>query len=198
MEAILVAVVVVAPIFDYTHGFHDAANAVAEGLVEPVAVTSPVMLGGLVGAIAWNLLTRWWAIPASGSRCLMGGMSGAVLATAGSDQVQSSGILEKVLVPTLAAPLVGFSVGIALMAVLLWIFEHARFPRIQRRFRYAQLASAITIGVGNDGVGERIVRTLGTRLVKLAPSQGFAAETAASSVLPAAACALAARAIFVG
>jgi PiT family inorganic phosphate transporter len=153
-------------------------------------------------------------------------MAGAVLATAGSGQVKWAGILEKVLVPTLAAPLVGFSVGIVLMAALLWIFRHAHFQRIQRRFRYAQLASAsvmafshgsndaqktmgvitlalfsggaipelvvpiwiklasaITIGLGTYAGGKRIIRTLGMRLVKLAPSQGFAAETAASSVL---------------
>jgi PiT family inorganic phosphate transporter len=273
MEAILVAVVAVALGFDYTNGFHDAANAVAtsistravppqvallaaavlnfvgamvsthvaatvaKGIVEPGAVTSPVMLGGLVGAIAWNLLTWWWAIPSSSSHCLIGGMAGAVLATAGSSQVKSAGILEKVLMPTLAAPLVGFGMGILLMAALLWAFQHAHFQRVQRRFRYAQLASAsvmafshgsndaqktmgvitlalfsggaipdltvptwvklasaITIGLGTYAGGKRIIRTLGMRLVKLTPSQGFAAETAAIG----AACALAARAVFAG
>ncbi|HEX2484455.1 MAG TPA: inorganic phosphate transporter, partial [Myxococcota bacterium] len=103
MDALLVAVVVAALFFDYTNGFHDAANAVAtsistravppgvallgaaalnvvgalisthvaatlaKGIVEPTAVTPPVMLGGLIGAIAWNLLTWWWALPSSSS-----------------------------------------------------------------------------------------------------------------------------------
>jgi PiT family inorganic phosphate transporter len=262
MEPVLIAVIVVALFFDYTNGFHDAANAVAtsistralppnvallgaavlnfvgamvstnvaatlaKGIVEPDAVSSAVMLGGLVGAIAWNLLTWWWALPSSSSHCLIGGVVGAVLVTAGQDQVKWVGILQKVLIPTVAAPLIGFSVGILLMVVLLWIFRRAHPGPAQRRFRLAQLASAwmmafshgsndaqktmgvmtlalfaagaipelvvplwvklsaaAVIGLGTYSGGRRIIRTMGMRLVKLAPVHGFAAETAASAVL---------------
>jgi inorganic phosphate transporter, PiT family len=262
MEAILIAVVAVALIFDYTNGFHDAANAVAtsistravppnvalfaaavlnligalasthvavtiaSGIVEAEAVTSPVLLGGLVGAIVWNLLTWWWAIPSSSSHCLIGGVGGAVIATSGSEFVKWSGIVKKVLIPTLAAPLIGFAVGIVIMVALFWIFRNAQPQRVQRRFRIAQLASAsvmafshgsndaqktmgvitlalfatgaipeltvplwvkiasaVTIALGTYAGGKRIIRTLGMRLVKLTPAQGFAAETAASAVL---------------
>jgi PiT family inorganic phosphate transporter len=153
-------------------------------------------------------------------------MAGAVLATAGASQVKWAGIFEKVIVPTLAAPLIGFSFGIALMLSLLWLFRRSHYQRVQRRFRFAQLvsasfmafshgsndaqktmgvitlalfaagaipdvevptwvkvASALTIGLGTYSGGKRIIRTLGMRLVKLTPAQGFAAETAASSVL---------------
>ncbi len=262
MEATLIAVIVIALLFDYTNGFHDAANAVAtsistralppnvalfgaavlnlvgalvsthvaatvaKGIVEVTAVTNLVLLGGLFGAIVWNLATWWWAIPSSSSHCLIGGMVGAVLATSGSEFVKWDGIVSKVLVPTLVAPLVGFSVGIVIMVVLLWTFRNAHPQRIQRRFRIAQLASAsvmafshgsndaqktmgvitlalfaagaipvlevpqwvkiasaVTIALGTYSGGKRIIRTLGMRLVKLVPAQGFAAETAASAVL---------------
>jgi PiT family inorganic phosphate transporter len=178
MDVLLWAVVATALVFDYTNGFHDAANAVAtsistravppnvalfgaallnvagalvsthvaatlaKGIVEPGAVTPPVMLGGLVGAIAWNLLTWWWALPSSSSHCLIGGVVGAVLASAGPPSVQWAGIAEKVLVPTLGAPLVGFGVGVALMFGLLWIFRNAHPGPLVRRFRLAQLVSA--------------------------------------------------------
>jgi PiT family inorganic phosphate transporter len=178
MESLLVAVVVVALLFDYTNGFHDAANAVAtaistravppnvalaaaaalnvvgalvstnvaatlaKGIVSATAVTPPVMFGGLVGAIAWNLLTWWWALPSSSSHCLIGGVAGAVLATSGSSEVQWAGIVEKVLIPTLCAPLIGFAFGIALMVAILWIFRRAHPGVLQRRFRLAQLVSA--------------------------------------------------------
>lgn len=178
MEAMLVAVVVVALFFDYTNGFHDAANAVAtsistravppnvalfgaavlnvlgalgtthvaatlaKGIVEASAIDGPVMLGGLVGAIFWNLLTWWWAIPSSSSHCLIGGVAGAVLATAGSASVKWDGIVAKVLIPTVAAPLVGFTVGILLMVAIFWIFRNAHPGPLTRRFRLAQLISA--------------------------------------------------------
>lgn len=178
MDALLVAVVVIALVFDFTNGFHDAANAVAtsistraippnvalagaailnvvgalistnvaatlaKGIVESTAVTGPVMFGGLVGAIAWNLLTWWWALPSSSSHCLVGGVAGAVIATTGLEAVKWGGILDKVLIPTVVAPIVGFGVGIVLMVLLLWVFGRAHPGVLSRRFRVAQLVSA--------------------------------------------------------
>jgi PiT family inorganic phosphate transporter len=178
MEVLLVAVVVIALVFDYTNGFHDAANAVAtsistravppnvalaaaavlnvvgalvsthvaatlaKGIVEASAVTGPVMFGGLVGAIAWNLLTWWWALPSSSSHCLVGGVAGAVMATTGLEAVKWGGILDKVLIPTVVAPIVGFAVGILLMVILLWVFGRGNPGMLSRRFRIAQLVSA--------------------------------------------------------
>jgi PiT family inorganic phosphate transporter len=178
MDILLIAVIVTALVFDFTNGFHDAANAVAtsistravppnvalaaaailnvvgavvsthvaatlaKGIVDPGVVTNPVILGGLVGAIAWNLLTWWGALPSSSSHCLIGGIAGAVLATSGPDHVLWSGILHKVLIPTLIAPLVGFSIGILLMVAILWVFQRANPGSLMRRFRIAQLASA--------------------------------------------------------
>ena len=67
---------------------------------------------------------------------------GAVLVTSGFDAVLWSGIVKKVLIPTVAAPLIGFSVGILLMVALFWIFRNAHPGPLTRRFRLAQLGSA--------------------------------------------------------
>src|SRR4051812_36470036 len=121
MTPALFCVIALALLFDYTNGFHDAANAVAtsistravppnlallgaallniigalistsvaatlaKGIVDPSSVTAPVILGGLVGAIFWNLITWWWALPNSSSHCLIGGVAGAVMATQGAE-----------------------------------------------------------------------------------------------------------------
>jgi PiT family inorganic phosphate transporter len=262
MTATLIAVVVIALIFDYTNGFHDAANAVAtsistravppnlalamaallnivgalvstsvattlaKGIVAPTAVTGPVILGGLLGAIFWNVLTWYWALPNSSSHCLIGGVVGAVLVCRGAEHVKWGAIVEKVLIPTVAAPFIGFTVAVVIMVALLWIFRASHPGVVNRRFRVVQtvsaavvafshgsndaqktmgvitlalfssgvihaltvptwvkLASAVTIGLGTYAGGKKIIRTLGMRLVKLTPVQGFAAETAASAVL---------------
>ena len=178
MDVILVAVVVAALLFDFTNGFHDAANAVAtsistravppnvalaaaavlnvvgalvsthvaatlaKGIVDPAVVTLPVIFGGLIGAIVWNLFTWWLALPSSSSHCLIGGVAGAVWATSGVESVLWAGIVEKVLIPTVLAPLIGFAGGILLMVAILWLFRGAHPGRLMRRFRVAQLFSA--------------------------------------------------------
>ena len=58
------------------------AKTVASGLVDTKSVTSQVLVCALLGAIAWNLLTWWFGLPASSSHALIGGLCGACLAAA--------------------------------------------------------------------------------------------------------------------
>jgi PiT family inorganic phosphate transporter len=48
---------------------------------------------------------------------------------------------------------------------------------------WVKLSSAVMIGLGTYAGGKRIIRTLGMRLVKIGPVEGFAAETSTSAVL---------------
>lgn len=177
METLFIAVVVIALVFEYTNGFHDAANAiatsiatralrpwqallmagvlniagallstsvaatVAKGIVDTNVVTLHTVLAGLIGAIAWNLLTWYYGIPSSSSHCLIGGVVGATLATAGTG-VQWLKILEKVVVPMIVSPLIGFVVGILLTILLAWIFRSSPYGTVNRWFKYIQTASA--------------------------------------------------------
>ncbi len=157
MVSLLIAVVVMAIVFDYINGFHDAANAIAtvvstgvlpirtavflagilnfigavtgtavaktiaSGFADPANVTQAVVLAALLGASAWNLITWWFGIPSSSSHALVGGLAGAVVAHAGLDAFKWGALVQKVLVPLVASPTIGFIVAFFTMVGLVWI-----------------------------------------------------------------------------
>ena len=182
----VVAVILVALAFDYTNGFHDAANAIAtsvstraltprvalamaaignfvgahlgekvastvgSGLVTlPTGVSSlSVVFAGVVGAITWNLITWWFGLPSSSSHALFGGLVGATLFAAGGT-VQWGTIIEKIILPMVLSPAVGFLLGFTVMIAVLWIFRNGHPSRLNRGFRHAQSASAAAMSVGH-------------------------------------------------
>ncbi|HEU4671713.1 MAG TPA: inorganic phosphate transporter [Candidatus Limnocylindrales bacterium] len=264
LPPLLILVLLFAILFDYTNGFHDAANAIAtsvstqaltpatavlmaatlnfvgalistevaltlgKGIVVTQIVTMVVVLAALIGAITWNFITWRFGLPTSSSHALTGGLVGAAIAKAGLDGVQWDGLIEKFMIPTLLAPVIGLVIGVVFIVIIYWVFRHAQPARLQSRFRLAQTASAafmafshgsndaqktmgvMTLALVAGGVlpaanfhvpiwvilvsasamaagtlvgGWRIIRTVGGRIVKIAPAQGFAAETSAGAVL---------------
>ncbi len=182
--AIVVAVVVVALAFDYTNGFHDAANAIATSvstraltprialvlaavmnfvgalLGQEVAHTvsdtiAPpsgnhglvIVLAGLVGAIVWNLITWYFGLPSSSSHALIGGLVGAALVAGAVVRWQT--ILDKVVIPMVASPLVGFAAAFALMLAIMWIFRRRSPHKVFRGFRLMQTVSAAALALGH-------------------------------------------------
>ena len=77
----------------------EVAATVASDVVDADAITPTVIFAGLVGAIAWNLITWYYGLPSSSSHALIGGMVGAAFAAAGADAIFGEGILSKVLIP---------------------------------------------------------------------------------------------------
>jgi inorganic phosphate transporter, PiT family len=90
------------------------AATVASGIVQQGDIILPVVFAGLVGAIAWNVTTWYFGIPSSSSHALIGGVAGAMMAHAGASAVLWSGIVGKVLAPSIAAPI--FALVIAAIA----------------------------------------------------------------------------------
>src|SRR5919107_3709515 len=109
--------------FNYTNGFHDAANAVGKASTPPPQGNTGLVIcaAALVGAIGWNLLTWWFGLPSSSSHALIGGLGGAALA--GSATVKWDGILSKVVIPMLISPIVGVLMGYLVMTSILWLFR---------------------------------------------------------------------------
>jgi PiT family inorganic phosphate transporter len=185
--ALVVVVVAFALGFDYTNGFHDAANAIATSvstraltpraalimaavfnlvgalLGTHVATTIAhdiisisdvsaheglvIVLSALIGAITWNLITWWLGLPSSSTHALIGGLAGVGVASRVT--VHWDAILDKVVLPMVLSPLVGFGLAFLVMVGVLWLVRRASPAPAQRRFRIAQTASAAAMALGH-------------------------------------------------
>src|SRR5687768_8243617 len=88
----------------------EVAATIAADVVDPLAITTTVIFAGLVGAIAWNLITWYFGLPSSSSHALIGGVVGSTVVAAGFDAVFGDGVLGKVLIPAIVAPVLAFLV----------------------------------------------------------------------------------------
>src|SRR5919205_4049867 len=94
------------------------AATIAKGIVDPGLITPSIVFAGLIGAIAWNLATWYFGLPSSSSHALIGGVVGSAFVAAGADAVIGSGLVEKVVVPALMAPVLAFAVaGVGILIV---------------------------------------------------------------------------------
>src|ERR1700754_2465688 len=130
VTSLLVVVVVLALLFDYTNGFHDAANSESKIVLEHF-VTIYVILAGLIAAITWNLTTWWFGIPSSSSHTLIGGFAGAGITNAiymGANGL--SAIDVKLVLTTIAyivlAPVIGLIIAYIVTIIILHICKRAR------------------------------------------------------------------------
>jgi PiT family inorganic phosphate transporter len=126
----------------------EIATTVSDVITPPAGSHGLVVVtAGLVGAISWNLVTWYFGLPSSSSHALIGGLVGAALAS-GSGVAWSS-IKEKVLVPMVVSPLVGFAAAFLLMLAIMWIFRRRNPGRVNRGFRLAQTLSAAAMALGH-------------------------------------------------
>ena len=94
------------------------AATIAKGIVDQDAITLSVVLAGLVGAIAWNLITWFLGLPSSSSHALIGGMIGSAVAASGWGVVHVDGVVHKVLIPRFIAPFLGPPDALVLIALI--------------------------------------------------------------------------------
>ncbi|HLJ75343.1 MAG TPA: inorganic phosphate transporter [Thermoanaerobaculia bacterium] len=205
-------------------GFGTAvAKTMYKGMIDISAVTFAVIFAGLVGAIAWDIITWYFGLPTSSSHALIGGYAGAAVARALSPSVIIPSGWTKTLVFIVVSPLIGMVAGLALMTATFWIFRNFAPLRVDKWFRRLQLLSAAlfslshgtndaqktmgiiagvlftaglistsaipiwvilaahtAIGLGTLFGGWRIIHTMGSKITKLQPVGGFAAETGAA------------------
>ncbi len=188
MIAYVVAIVVIAFVFDFINGFHDSANSIATivgtrvlsplaavlwaatfnfaaaltgtlavakavggGMIEQSIVTPNVILGGLLGAIIWDLITWFYGIPSSSSHALIGGYAGAAVAKAGLMAITWGTKWVQTLSFIVISPLLGAVAGYALMILVFWTFRFFSARRVDRFFRSAQLVSSALLSYSHGG-----------------------------------------------
>jgi inorganic phosphate transporter, PiT family len=222
--------VILAAVLNFAGAFASFAVAatIAKGIVNPDAITLSVILAGLVGAITWNLITWFLGLPSSSSHALIGGVAGSAIAASGLDVINWNGIWDKVVIPGVLSPAIGFAFALALMLVVIWVIRRRSPSRVNRVFRRAQIvsgsfvafthgtndaqktmgiialalivtghldedfsrpptwvivSSALAMALGTYAGGWRIIKTMGTRIAKIDPPQGFAAQTSCAAIL---------------
>ncbi len=127
------------------------AKAIAKGLIDLSVVTPNVILGGLIGAIIWNLITWFYGIPSSSSHALIGGYAGSAIAKAGWAAIEWGQKWIQTLSFIVISPLVGALAGFTLMVIVFWVFQKMAPARVDRFFRIAQLASSAALSLAHGG-----------------------------------------------
>jgi PiT family inorganic phosphate transporter len=203
------------------------AATVANDVVDASVITPTVVFAGLVGAIAWNLITWYFGLPSSSSHALIGGVVGSAAIASGADAVLADGVIGKVLIPAVVAPLLAFLVAGISIGIVYRIVGKQRPGTVTRGFRFGQVVSggmlalahgtndaqktmgiitlaliangtlaagsdppfwviasaASAIALGTYSGGWRIIKTTGTRIIKMDAAQGFAAQGAGAAVI---------------
>jgi inorganic phosphate transporter, PiT family len=162
------------------------AKAVSAGFVQQSVVTPNVICAGLLGAIAWNLITWFYGIPSSSSHAIIGGFAGAAVAKAGFSVLVWSGPFWSIKwVQTLAAivlsPMLGMAIGFLLMVLVFNLFRRASPRRVDQLFRPGQLFSSALMSVAHGTNDAQ--KTIGVIVVLLvATKDKFAGQTGVLSM----------------
>jgi inorganic phosphate transporter, PiT family len=127
----------------------EVAKTISGGIVDDTLVTPGMIFAGLVGAILWNLVTWLLGLPSSSSHALFGGLIGAVWVGAGRSGVHFDKVIEKVIVPAVASPVVA---GIAALIATYFAYRitaRSRQSTVTRGFRVGQAASASLVSLAH-------------------------------------------------
>jgi PiT family inorganic phosphate transporter len=124
------------------------AKTIGKGLVQMENIDLPVICGGLLGAIFWNLTTWYYGIPVSSSHALIGGYGGAAVMKLGFGVIIASGWI-KTIVFMFLAPIIGLILGLLFMFITTWVVRNKGPMKVDRVFRRLQLVSASFYSLGH-------------------------------------------------
>jgi inorganic phosphate transporter, PiT family len=146
------------------------AKTIGKGMIDLSVVDPTVILAGLVGAIAWDLVTWWLGLPTSSSHALLGGYGGAAVAKAGFTAIIAQGWI-KTLVFIVIAPMMGLVLALALTVILSWVLRRSLPRSVDKAFRALQLVSAAAYSLGHGTNDAQ--KTMGIIVALLVSSQAL-------------------------
>ncbi|MFI0816574.1 anion permease [Streptomyces sp. NPDC021098] len=127
----------------------EVAKTISNGIVDDGRVSLAMIFAGLVGAILWNLITWLAGLPSSSSHALFGGLIGAVWVGAGGSAVRFAEILEKIVIPAIAAPVVACVVATLATYLAYVITRRAARGAVRKGFRAGQVGSASLVALAH-------------------------------------------------
>ncbi len=221
--------ITISTIFNFLGAISGTAVAItiAKGFADPGLASDSIILSALLAGITWNLVTWYFGIPSSSSHALIGGLVGALLFSHGIHVIYYTQVLNKVIIPMVISPTLGFIFAAILVILLQNILIHNKNPRTtNNNIREIQVLStaflsfshgandaqktmgiitltlfnchvlkhclvptwvicacALCMALGTLSGGMRIIKTLSTRVAKLKPASGFAAELSSAIIL---------------
>jgi inorganic phosphate transporter, PiT family len=125
------------------------AKTIGSGIIDPGRGYHllVVLAAALLGAISWNLITWYFGLPSSSTHSLIGGLIGAGLAS--STKVYWHVIVNKVVIPMVVSPLVGFVGGAVVILAIMWAFRRAKPRPVNQAFRRLQPLAAAAISLAH-------------------------------------------------
>ncbi|MFF7214991.1 anion permease [Streptomyces sp. NPDC008238] len=127
----------------------EVAKTISNGIVNDAKVSAVMIFAGLVGAILWNLVTWLLGLPSSSSHALFGGLIGAVWVGAGASAVNAGEVLEKIVIPAVASPVVACVVAMLATYLAYVITRRTRGDKVKRGFRAGQVGSASLVALAH-------------------------------------------------
>jgi PiT family inorganic phosphate transporter len=203
------------------------AATIGTGIINAGRVTETIAYAGLIAAVTWNLITWFYGLPSSSSHALIGGVIGALLAGASSG-IRWHGVLTKVVLPAVIAPLLALLLAAVAIVILYRLFGRRRPGPVRNAFRLGQIVSsgalsiahgtndaqktmgviclalvahgdlsanhfrvpawvvivaAVAMALGTYAGGWRIIRTVGSRIIRMDSAQGMSAQGSGAIVI---------------
>lgn len=119
----------------------EVAKTMGKGVVDPSSMDQLIIISSLIGASGWSAICTFLGIPISITHALVGGIIGGAVVSHGFSVLQIAGI-KKILIAMILSPIAGFIGGFLILIILFWVFRKSVPAKVNRGFRYGQIATA--------------------------------------------------------